>query len=162
MPMNRKELLALMPKSKSDAEGAEHILQLGYPAIAPVLKDMMLCLKNHDSIVADRFCIFFANLRPPAIELVSKQIGSTNLQLRNRILVDILPHWPPDAISALRVQLTTYATHPDCLNNDVACFSLIIAHDLADKAWVKQWLEFRNKQTAERISLIADLLSRLK
>ncbi len=149
--MKRRDLLELMPKNKSDAESASAMVELGYPTVAPVLRDMLLWLRVHDSSVADVFTKFFAKLTPRPVELIAKHIGTRSGTLRNRILVDILSEWPTDAVVPLSLKLTTLATHADLWNNDLECFRLILRHGLAEKTWVKQWLGFRKEQALERV-----------
>ena len=154
--MKRKELIALMPKNQDDAEAARALVQLGYPTVEPILRDMLLWLRVAKSPVADIFAKFFAELDPPPIELLAKQIGTSSETLRNGIL-NILQAWPREAVQQLNLQLTMLATHPDILNNDIECFRLILKHELADKDWVRQWLGFRKDQAVERVRLFEEL-----
>lgn len=155
--MKRKELLNKMPKDKADAEAAHAIVQLGFPTIEPVLRDMLLWLRAYDSPVADIFATFFAQFSPQPVDLIAKHIGTHSETLRNRILVDILQAWPREAVEQLSTNLITLATHPDMSNNDIACFRLILKHELAEKQWVRQWLNFRKGQASERVHLFEEL-----
>jgi len=152
--MKRKELLEKMPKNKSDSAAANAIVELGYPVVEPVMRDMLLWLRVYKSPVADIFVKFFAEVTTQPVDLIAKHIGTHSQTLRNRILVDVLPLWPYEAIQPLSQYLKTLATHPDISNNDLACFKLILKHNLADRKWVRQWLEFRKEQSAERVDLI--------
>lgn len=160
--MKRKELLEQMPKDKNDAGAARAISQLGYPTVAPVLRDMLIWLRVCNCPVADIFAEFFAQLSPQPVELIAKHIGTRSETLRNRILVDILQAWPHEAIQQLSINLTTLATHPDISNNDLECFKLILKHDLAEKKWVRQWLDFRKGQAADRVRLFKELEKKTK
>ena len=160
--MKRNDLIELMPKDKGDIEAARTMVELGYPTVSPVLRDMLLWLRVHDSPVADIFAKFLADITPRPVDLVAKHIGMSSGTLRNRILVDILREWPTDAIAPLTMNLTTLATHADLWNNDLECFRLILKHDLAEKAWVKQWLDGRKKQAADRVRLFEELEKTIK
>ena len=151
-----------MPKNSDDSEAAKAIVQLGYPMVCPVLRDMLLSLKVHNSPVADIFATFFAQLSPQPIELIAKHIGSSSGQLKNRILVDILPAWPKEAVQALSFNLTMLATHADLWNNDIECFRLIMKHGLAETTWVKQWIDFRREQALDRVRLFNELEKTIK
>ena len=155
--MKRRELLDQMPKDKSDSAAACAIVKLGYPAIAPVLRDMLLWLRVDNSPVADIFARFFAEITPQPVELIAKHIGTQSETLRNRILVDVLQAWPRSAVEPLTISLTTLATHPDISNNDLECFKLMLKHELAEKKWVRQWLDFRKGQAVERAGLFEEL-----
>lgn len=160
--MKRKELITQMPKNKDDSDAARAIVQLGYPAVEPILGDMLLWLRVYNSPVADIFAKYFAELSPQPVELVAKHIGTQSETLRNRILVDILPAWPHEAIQRLSINLTTLATHPDISNNDLECFKLIVKHDLAERKWVRQWFEFRKGQAVDRVHLFEELEKELE
>lgn len=152
--MKRKALLSLMPKNKSDTQGAQAILNLGYPLVLPVLNDMLLFLKIYNSPVADLFANFFANLDPQPIDLIKKHISTKSETFRNRILVSILSKWPSRSVKKLSSNLMTLCTHVDVSNNDIECFKLILKHDLAEPKWVSQWIRFRKDQTIKRLDLL--------
>jgi hypothetical protein len=160
--MKRKELLENMPKNKSDSTAASAIVKLGYPTVAPVMRDMLLWLRVYNSQVADIFAKFFAEITPQPVELIAKHIGTRSETLRNRILVDVLQSWPHEAIQPLSISLTTLATHPDISNNDLECFKLILKHKLAEKKWIRQWLDFRKGQATERVNLFKKLEKQIK
>jgi len=151
-----------MPKNSDDSEAAKAIVQLGYPMVNPVLRDMLLCLKVHNSPVADIFAVFFARLSPQPVDLIAKHIGSSSGTLRHRILVDILPSWPKEAVLALRINLTTLATDADMWNNDIECFRLVVKHSLAETKWVKQWIDARREQAVDRVHLFNELEKTIK
>ena len=155
--MKRTDLIGLMPKDKDDREAAIALVRLGSPAVAPILRDMLRWLQVYGSPVADVFAEFFATLSPPPIALVARHLGTRSETLRTRLLVDILPAWPGEAVRQLSLQLTTLATHPDTSNNDLACMRLILKHELADQQWVRQWLGFRKGQSTHRLRLLEEL-----
>jgi hypothetical protein len=150
MTMRRSELLALMPKQKDDTQAAYALVRLGGVAVAPVLRDMLLCLRVNDSPVADIFARFFAELLPRPVELIARHIGTRQGFLRERILVDILGEWPREAILSLAPRLLMLATDPGLMNTDVECFRLIVRHELADREWIREWTAFREEQALER------------
>ena len=155
--MKRKELLELMPKNKDDSGAAKNLVQLGYPMIGPVMRDMLLWLKVSNSTVADIFAKFFARLVPQPVDLIAKHIGTNSGTLRNRILVDVLREWPLEAVRQLSANLATLGTHPDVLNNDIECLKLLLKHGLAETKWVKQWVDFRKEQSIARVRLFEEL-----
>lgn len=155
--MKKNGLPGQMPKDKNDAQSALAIVKLGYPAVAPLMKDMLLWLRVYESPVADIFAQFFAELTPRPVALIAKHIGTQSEILTNRILVGVLNEWPQDALQQLSSNLTDLAMRADMSNNDIECFKLILKHELADKAWVKQWLDFRKGQAVDRVKLFEEL-----
>ena len=184
--MDRKQLLRLMPRNQSDSVAAKAMVDLGYPTVKPVLKDMLHCLRR-SSEVADIFCEFFAQLGSAVIEVdwkrieeskdsllkidilprwpigsylmevVAKGLESNDLEIRNRILTGILPRWPIEAITPIKHSLTLLVTHHDDYNNDLYCIKLLINTQLVDPAWLFGWLEFKQERLTDRLDLIQSL-----
>ena len=155
--MKKNGLPGQMPKDKNDAQSALAIVKLGYPAVAPIMKDMLLWLRVYESPVADIFARFFAELTPRPVALIAKHLGTQSEILTNRILVEVLNEWPQDAMQQLSSNLTDLAMRADTSNNDIECFKLILKHELVDKAWVRQWLDFRKGQAVDRVQRFEEL-----
>src|ERR1041384_7373535 len=98
--MNRRELMRLMPRDGQDVAAAQHIVDLGYPAVAPVLPDIVRWLRVAESRVADMFADLLAVLGAPAAEAVAwGGLNPDNCWARHRILCRVLPRWPDEAAS---------------------------------------------------------------
>jgi hypothetical protein len=160
--MNRSELLALMPTSKNDADGALQIVGLGYPTVAPVLRDMLLWLRVADSPVTESFSRFFAGLAPPPIELIRQGLRNHSQTLRGRLLEEVLPGWPRQAVEPLAAELTALASQPDAADNDLAAMELLLRHGLVERGWLQQWVAFRLGQAIQRGQRLEDLQRRLE
>jgi hypothetical protein len=63
--MTRKELMRMMPANGDDIEAAEKIIQIGYPEIAPIMRDMVNAMRVAKSRVADSFASYFGRLGQP-------------------------------------------------------------------------------------------------
>jgi hypothetical protein len=160
--MKRAELLALMPASKTDADAARGIVRLGYPTVAPVLRDMILWLRVGEAPVADIFSRFFAELAPPPIELIRQGLRHRSLTLRGRLLEEVLPGWPRQAVEPLAAELTALASQPDAADNDLSGMELLLRHGLVERGWLRQWVAFRLGQTIRRGQRLEDLQRRLE
>lgn len=172
--MDRKQLLKLMPADKNDAEAAEKLVSLGYAELKPVIRDMLLFLRVHDSPVSDVFCNFFArtgefplpdvksNSEPLVLEINNILARhETQEGLRRTILVDILPFWTVENLVHTSHLLSMIATWPDCLNSDLHAARLLIRHRFADRQWIAGWLEFKKNRLDERAALIEELKTEL-
>ena len=154
--MDRKQLLRLMPRNQSDSVVAKMMVDLGYPTVKPVLKDMLHCIRT-DSEVADIFCEFFAQLGSNVIKIDEKGIEeSKDLWLRYGI-PNILPRWPIEAITHLKHSVAECATRPDRYNTDLYCIKLLINTQLGDLAWLIELLESKQKCLTNRLDLIKSL-----
>lgn len=152
--MGRKELLRLMPRNASDMEGARRIVDLGYPAVEPVHRDMIQAMRVAESPVADAFAAYFAEVGASAASAVAEGLHRENCWLRHRLFTQVLPSWPDAALAGLRNILTTVATQPDAYDNDLRCAGLLAERGLADLDWLAQWLEFKQERMKERDHLI--------
>lgn len=150
-----------MPKNAEDIEAATRIVELGFPAISPVFRDMVACMRVAESPVADAFADFFGRLGAPALQAIAAGLGKENCSLRHRIFTRVLPLWPSDLIAALTNILTTVATQPDAYDNDLRCLVLLAKNRLADKQWISGWVAFKKERLAERNKLIQQLEAEL-
>lgn len=152
--MDRKELLRLMPRNASDLEGAKRILDKGYPAIAPVHRDMIQSMRVAESPVADAFAAYFAEVGGAAASEIGEALHKENCWLRHRFFSRVFPSWSDSELSGLRNILTMIATQPDAYDNDVRCVGLLAERRLADNDWLAQWLEFKRDRMKQRDALI--------
>lgn len=152
--MDRKELLRLMPRDASDMEGARRIVDLGYPAVEPVHRDMIQAMRVAESPVADAFADYFADVGASAAPAVAEGLHRENCWLRHRLFTRVLPSWSDSALSGLRNILTMVATQPDAYDNDLRCVGLLAERGLVDPDWLGQWLEFKHDRMEERDRLI--------
>jgi hypothetical protein len=154
--MNRRELLRLMPRDGQDLAGAERIAALGFPAIAPVLCDIVRWLRVSHSPVADAFADLLAGLGAPAAEAIAwRGLHPDNCWARHRILCRVLPHWPDEALRAITFMLTTTATQPDAYDNDLRAVELLAARGLVEPGWLAGWITFKQERLDARLALLA-------
>jgi hypothetical protein len=153
--MNRRELMRLMPRDGQDVAGAERIVALGYPVIAPVLPDIVRWLRVPESRVADTFADLLAVLGAPAAEAVAwRGLHPENCWARHRILCRVLPRWPEEALRCIAFMLTTTATQPDAYDNDLRAVEILAERRLAKPDWLAGWLEFKQERLDARVALL--------
>ena len=159
--MNRKELIAMMPTNGDDLPAAKRIVDMGYPAVAPVMRDMVRWLRVAKSPVADEFAVFFARVGAPAVGVIAEGLRKDNCWLKHRILTAILPEWPVEAIRQLSGDLSMAATHPDAYDNDLHCVAILAQHQLADLKWLKDWISFKKERWTVRSCLLVEVEEQL-
>jgi hypothetical protein len=160
--MTRKELMRMMPTNGDDLSSAARIVELGHPAVVPVLRDMVMWMRVAESVVADRFARFFAELGEPAVEAISQGLQRENCWLRHRVFVQVLPCWRPETIKRLTNILTVVATQPDAYNNDLRSVSILIKYRLAESEWLRGWLSFKKERLVERFDLLKQVEEELQ
>jgi hypothetical protein len=150
--MDARSLKRLLPRNKDDAEGAKALVALGYPAVEPVLPQMLDWLKSNGSPVELVMCEFFASLGTRAIPAVQKALGSRHDGLKYSVVKNVISKWPSEAIAPLKVQLQGLATGSGYYGTDLIALDLLVEHQLADPAWLKEWTEFKTKRLREFLS----------
>ena len=152
--MHRRELMQLMPRNGRDQAGADRIVQLGFPTVEPVLRDIVRWLRVPESPVADTFAEFLAELGEPAAQVIAwRGLHPENCWARHRILCVVLPRWPRAALKSIASMLTTTATQPDAYDNDLRAVQLLAEHRLVDPKWLAGWVEFKQERLEARTSL---------
>ena len=151
----------MMPADGDDLAAAARIVDMGYPTVAPVLRDMMKWMRVANSPVADTFAGFFARLGEPALAAIAEGLRRDNSWLKHRIFTVILPKWSPNVVAQLRGVLAVTATHPDAYDNDVRSVALLVKLHLADGDWLKSWVDFKRKRWGVRDELLKQVEKQL-
>lgn len=160
--MNRKELMSIMPKNAADLPAAMRIIELNYPTVGPVMRDMVQCMRVAESPVADAFAKFFGRLGAPAISVIATGLRKNNCWLRHRILTEIISQWPLDVVKQLSLDLTMLATQPDAYDNDLRCIALLAKFQLAETKWLQEWISFKKDRIADRNKLLVEAEKTIK
>jgi len=147
-----------MPRNKDDGERAKYIVALGYSTVEPVINDMLRWLRAKDSPVSAVFIDFFSENGPLAAEAVNQVLMTSRLHILKYVIVTrVLPHWPRQAIECLVGSLGGFVTNSGEPEIALMSLELPVKHDLSNKDWLKEWLEFiterleRNATEARRI-----------
>ena len=155
--MKRKELVPYIPHDAQDIENARHIIRLGYPAIAPVMRDLFGLMRVSDSPAADLIAEYFRTLGKAISDDLLKALSKESCWIRHRILSTIIPGWSAEDIETLKVELCCVATQPDAYDNDIHALLLIRKHGLADDKWIAQWTSFKRERLESREKLLRTL-----
>lgn len=144
-----------MPKDAQDVVAARELVTLDPQELAPVIPEMLRHLKHHDSPVAETFCEFFARNGDRHAASVAAVLGrSTMPEIRRVLLSRVLPSWSREAVSQCAAALSLAATDPHSLDSDLLAMRLLARHDLADRAWLGQWMAFKIARMQERSALL--------
>jgi len=148
--MTRKELVPILPKNAHDVAGAEKIIALGYPTIAPVMRDLLNLMRVYDSPAADLVAGYFGTLGKFIANDIAKVLSKENCWIRHRILTITIPSWPAIEIEQLKICLCCMATQPDAYDNDILALSIIRKFNLAEDKWIQQWIDFKRDLLSTR------------
>ena len=143
MVMNKKELNELMPRNKDDQDRAKQIVSLGYPAVKPVVNEMLRWLRTYESPVANVFLSFFSEKGMLIAEEVNQALESSKQDhLKYVIVTKVLPQWHRDGIERLVHPLNMLVTQSGEPETALTSIKLLAKYDLNKKEWLKGWLEF--------------------
>jgi hypothetical protein len=148
--MTRKELVSILPKNAHDVVGAEKIIAIGYPTIAPVMRDLFNLMRVYDSPAADLIAKYFGTLGKYIADDLTKALSKQNCWIRHRILTLTIPSWAASEIEQLKICLGCMATQPDDYDNDILALSIIRKYNLVEDKWIQQWIGFKRERWSTR------------
>ena len=105
------KLRELLPHEKGDTERAEAIVALGYPAVAPILPDLIEWLQDCNWPVAHVLSPFLAQIGLPLLPPVRAVLATNDYQWKYWVLLRLVEP-SPDLVFALHDEITRLAVHP--------------------------------------------------
>lgn len=150
--MDASSLKRLLPRNKDDAASARALVAMGYPAVAPVMPQMLDWLKSNGSPVELVLRDFFAGLGVQAVPVVQKALTARHDLLKYSVVKHVVCRWPADAVSQLAPQLQGLATGSGFYGTDLIAMRLLVEHRLAEPSWLREWAEFKVKRLRELLT----------
>jgi hypothetical protein len=102
----------LLPRHKSDCEHAHAIIALGYPAVAPVLRELLEWLQDGNWPVSHSVGPFLASIGEPVIPLIREVFRGNDNQWKYWCIDRVVMGFPPELAEQLRQELQRIAFHP--------------------------------------------------
>jgi Domain of unknown function (DUF5071) len=154
----RKELRKLLPVDKDDVAAIEAITAHGYPAVQPILLDLLKWIRDESWPVAKPACEFLVTIGPQLAPQVREVLGSRDDSWKAVVLRQIVSEWASDDVRGLSDQLFLIATHGQSWGADLLALRLLAQHGIGDPEWITGWLEFKREHHVKRLSEIAEIL----
>jgi hypothetical protein len=158
----RKELRKLLPANKDDVAAIAAIAARGYPAVQPILLDLLKWIRQESWPVAKPACEFLVSIGPRLAPEVQEVLGSRDDFLKAAVLREIVSQWPSEDVRQLSPQLFLIATDGQSWGADLLALRLLVQHGIGDPEWIVGWLEFKREHHEKRMADIAEILRRLK
>ena len=158
----RKELRKLLPENKDDVAAVKAIAARGYPAVQPILLDLLKWIRDDSWPVAKPACEFLVSIGPRLAPEVMEVLGSRNDILKAVVLRQIVSGWPTDDVSNLSSQLFLIATDGQSWGADLLALRLLAQHGIGEPAWISAWLQFKREHHEKRLAEIEEVLGILK
>src|SRR5215510_15692175 len=98
------ELHELLPKDKHDLDRAKALVSIGYPAVAPILPDLLEWLQDGNWPVSHVIGPFLASIGKPLTEEVRRILQTQDHLWKYWILLDVVAH-SPELATALHPKL---------------------------------------------------------
>ena len=152
-----KELRKRLPADKDDVAAVEELVRLGYPAVQPLVHDLLKWIRVDSWPVAKPIADFLVTIGPALAPDVSRVLALRDDVWKAAVLKKIVRDWPTDAIQALSPQLFMIATHGQSWGADLLALRLLAWHGIGDPAWIAGWLEFKRDHHNDRLVEIADI-----
>lgn len=161
--MDRSQLLRLMPRDKNDVDGARTIVDIGLPAAAPILPDIIRQLRVHDSVVAQLFAALLANQPEHCWQHINHELHFGRDDGTKHVIVAlIIPQWPLAWLAKVASGLQTTLTHTNFFDTDLRCIDLLERHALCERAWLKSWLDFKSRRLSAHSTLAQSIAARFE
>jgi hypothetical protein len=100
-----------VPKHKSDIERAERCIALGYPAVAPIIPDLLEWMQDYNWPVAQVLAPFLATIGEPLLTEIRRILATDDDVWKYWILIRIVATSPALA-EQLRPELSRLAQFP--------------------------------------------------
>jgi hypothetical protein len=158
----RKELRKLLPSNKDDVAAVEAIAARGYPAVEPILLDLLKWIRIESWPVAKPACEFLVSIGPRLAPQVWEVLGSRDDAWKAVVLRQIVSGWPADEVRDLSSQLFLIATDGQSWGADLLALRLLAQHGIGDPEWIAGWLGFKREHHEKRLAEIEEILGILK
>jgi Domain of unknown function (DUF5071) len=110
--MTEVELRALLPRHKCDCERAQAIIALGYPAVAPVLRDLLEWLQDCNWPVSHSIAPFLASVGEPVVPLIREVFRGNDDIWKYWCIERLIMGFPRTLAEEFRPELQRFAFHP--------------------------------------------------
>jgi len=109
--MNENDIRTLIPQTKFDTNRAEQVVAAGYPAIEPILPELLEWIQDCNWPVAQILAPFLGTIGTPLLPHI-RRILATDDDMWKYWTFTYLVQGSPDVAAALREDLQRYADSP--------------------------------------------------
>lgn len=121
----RRDLRKSLPQKSDDLEAVPRLNALGYPAVEPVLFDLLKWIRHPEWPVAKAVAVFLREIGPPLTPAIEQMFRTDDRAWAAQAIREILEHWPAEALQPLFVQLEQQAIHAH-FGYDLDALSLLV------------------------------------
>jgi hypothetical protein len=107
----QNDIRALIPQNKFDTERAEQAVAAGYPAVEPILPELLEWIQDCNWPVARVLAPFLGSIGTPLIPHIRNILATDDTMWKYWTLTYLVRN-SPDVVAALREDLERYANSP--------------------------------------------------
>jgi len=102
----------LIPKDKCDIATAKAAVAAGFPAVEPILPQLLEWIQDVNWPVAHVLLPFFRTIGRPLIPEVRRIFATDDDVWKYWVLTNLVDYWPPDLIAEVRTDLERFDRNP--------------------------------------------------
>ena len=152
----RRELRTLLPANKDDVAAIAAIAARGYPAVEPILLELIDWIRSDLWPVARPAMEFLASLGPRLVPQIAHVLDGGDEWLKAVVLREFVSTWPADAVRRLDAGLDRAAIHGQS-GADLIALRLLAQHGLRDPDWIMERLDTKQTHHERRLAEIAEI-----
>lgn len=103
------DLRALIPQYKLETDKAEALIALGYPAVTPVLPELLECVQDRNWPIAQTLLPFLIGIGAPLVPYIRSILNNEDYWWQYNVLLGIV-FYSPELAHVLRPELEQLAT----------------------------------------------------
>lgn len=157
----RRDLRECLPRDKSDVDAVPKLVALGYPAVEPILLDLLKWIRQCEWPVSQPIADFLAQIGTPLTPYLEHVFRSHDESWAARVITGILECWPATAIAPLIPYISQQAIHAQW-GRDLEAMRLLARHRLVDFAWASALLASKQRFHEEQLADIQSILAILE
>lgn len=105
------DIRSLIPQDKLDTDRAEQVVAAGYPAVEPILPELLEWIQDCNWPVAQVIAPFLATIGMPLLPHIRAVLATDDVMWKYWVIGYLLKN-SPELATALREELTRYANSP--------------------------------------------------
>jgi Domain of unknown function (DUF5071) len=152
----RRDLRKFLPQRSDDLDALPRLVALGYPAVEPILFDLLKWIRQPDWPVTKPIAVFLTQIGTPLTPYVEKVFRSHDQAWAAQVIREVLEHWPAEALLPLVPHLEQQAIHA-LWGNDLEALSLLVRNRLLPREYGRDLLGSKRHFLQEQLSRIESI-----
>jgi len=152
----RRELRKSLPQRSDDLDALPRIVALGYPAVEPILFDLLKWIRQPDWPVATPVAAFLTQIGAPLTPYIEQMFRSHDQAWAAQVIRHILEHWPAEALLPLVGWLDQQAIHAHW-GYDLEALSLLVRKRLLTREYARELLQTKRYFLEKQLSQVESI-----